>query len=518
MKHVLLSIIVFILFISLLPNSRFQAQDTEPIVKVKLVNYLGNKSEITIKPNGDYLTSDENLILKSNETYILKQVNGNLSLYKNGNLLNSFQTFSVQPVESKSQLSINNRLYLGSFDFIVENNLYVRPINSVYMEDYLKGVVPIEMYPAWNIEALKTQAVAARTYAMSYLNRGIINDTISYQVYGGYVWTPNSTKAVDETKGQVLQYNGRLIDAVYSASNGGMTESNSNAWGNTAVPYLTIKEDNYDPKTVWSFSFHKTQIDLATKNLSKPSEWWTSTKEADPAIANNIKMWLNNNGYANKEIKIIAIPTFSLYDRGSGGRVKKGDITVDFIVKDLTDSTGKLIPQHISFSDVSASKLRAMVGNRTMLSYLIDEVNNDTKITLVKGRGDGHGVGMSQWGAKYMADAGKTYEEILKFYYTNISIAKLYNPLPKTSSPLPIEPIKQPITQIESTKDSKLTYGKVKGSNIKIRQNATTASKSLDILQKNEAVIVLNRKDSWSYIQYGRTKGYVYSKYLTNIR
>lgn len=522
MKQVLLSIIAFILFISLLPNSRSQAQDAEPIVKVKLVNYLGNKSEISLKPKGDYLTSDENIILKSNETYILKQVNLGLSLYKNGSLLNTYQTLSLQPVDSKSQLSINNRLYLGSFDFIVENNLYVRPINSVYMEDYLKGVVPIEMYPAWSIEALKTQAVAARTYAMSYLNRGIINDTISYQVYGGYVWTPNSTKAVDETKGQVLQYNGRLIDAVYSASNGGMTESNSNAWGNTAVPYLTIKEDRYDPKTVWNFSFHKTQIDIATKNLSNPSEWWNSAKEKDPAIANNIKMWLNNNGYANKDIKITAIPTFSLYDRGSGGRVKKGDITVDFLAKDMTDSTGKLIPQRISFSNVNASKLRAIVGNRTMLSYLIDEVNSDTNFVLIKGRGDGHGVGMSQWGAKYMADAGKTYEEILKFYYTNISIVKLFDSLPKTSGPLTIEPIKQPITQLnepsEPSKLSKMQYGKIKGYNVKIRQNAATASKSIGILQKNEAVIILDKSGSWFYIQYGKTKGYVYSKYLTIIK
>ncbi|WP_428911944.1 SpoIID/LytB domain-containing protein [Niallia sp. Krafla_26] len=451
MKKALLLFMVFTIFISLLPMGQGHAQTTEPIVKVKLINFLGNKTEIVLKPTGDYVTNDENVVLKANETYTLKQVNGKLLLFKGGNLLDSYESFSVQPIDPRKTLSINNRLYLGSFDFVVENNLYVRPINSVYMEDYLKGVVPIEMYPSWNVEALKTQAVAARTYAMSYLNRGIINDTISYQVYGGCIWTPNTTKAVDETAGQVLQYNGRLIDAVYSASNGGMTESNANAWGNVAVPYLTIKPDPYDPKTVWSFSFNKTQIDLTTKDLAKPSEWWTTTKEADPTIASNIKLWLNNNGYANKDIKITSIPTFSLFDIGSGGRMNKGNITVDFLVKDIVDATGKLIPQRISFSNVSASKIRAIMGNRTMLSYMIDEVNTDTNIVRVKGRGDGHGVGMSQWGAKYMADAGKSYEEILTFYYTGISIVKSYEPSAKMESPLTMSPIKYPIIKQEET-------------------------------------------------------------------
>ncbi|SOC23525.1 SpoIID/LytB domain protein [Ureibacillus xyleni] len=453
MKKALLLLVVLAMCLSLLPISQSNAQESEPIVKVKLVNYLGNKTEISLKPNGDYLTSDENVVLKANETYTLKQVSGKLSLYKNGTLLGSYQTFSVKPNSPTSQLSINNRPYLGSFDFIVENS-YVRPINSVYMEDYLKGVVPIEMYPSWNVEALKTQAVAARTYATSYLNRGIINDTISYQVYGGYVWTPNTTKAVDETKGEVLHYNGRLIDAVYSSSNGGMTESNANAWGNTQVPYLTIKEDNYDPKFVWNYSFNKTQIDLTKLDLSKSSTWWASTKEADPLIASNIKAWLNNNGYANKDIKITAIPTFALSNPGSGGRVKNGTITVEFLVKDLVDTTGKLVPQRVSYSNVNSSRIRAMIGNRVMLSYLVDEVKTDSNIVQVTGRGDGHGVGMSQWGAQKMAEnGGKTYAEILKFYYTGISIVKVYEPSIKTSSPSPMEPIKQPIGEIGSGTD-----------------------------------------------------------------
>ncbi|QCJ42681.1 SpoIID/LytB domain-containing protein [Bacillus sp. S3] len=439
MKKIMLVAVVFTLLFSLIPLKYGHAQQSEPIVNVKLVNYLGNKTQLSLKPTGDYIINGSDLSLSSQNTYLLKTENGRLSLYKDNLLLNSFDTFSVTPVQAEGQLFINDRGYLGSFKFVVENNQFVRPINSVKMENYLKGVVPIEMYPSWEIEALKTQAVAARTYAMGYLNSDVINDTISYQVYGGYVWTTNTSKAVDATQGQVAQYNGRLIDAVYSASNGGMTESNANAWGNTAVPYLTIKPDSYDPKKVWNFSLHQTQIDLTTKDLANPTSWWTETNEADATITTNIKMWLNKNGYANKDIKIVSIPEFSLSGIASGGRVSKGNVTLEFFVKDKMDADGKLALQHVSLSNLSASTIRNMIGGRVMLSLLVDSVNTENNLITVKGFGDGHGVGMSQWGAQNMAKAGKSYEDILKFYYTGISIVKIYD----VSHSTPQTPIQQ---------------------------------------------------------------------------
>jgi stage II sporulation protein D len=417
---------VFTLLLSVFTSYDTSAQETEPIVKVKLINFLGNKSELTLKPTGDFKTSNQNIILNSGSTYLLKLQNEKLYLYKDNNLLESFESFSTTPIQASSQLSINDRPYLGSFDFLIENKKYIRPLNSISMENYLKGVVPIEMYPFWNIEALKTQAVAARTYAMSYIKRGVIDDTILYQVYGGYIWTPNTTRAVDETKGQVAEYNGRLIDAVYSASNGGRTESNANAWGTSAVPYMTIKQDPYDPKTNWKFSFQQTQIDITSLDLSKPSDWWTSTKEVDSTISSNIKMWLTNNGYANTEIKIISIPEFSLHSVGSGGRVTKGNITVEFFAKDKVDAEGNLEKQQVSFVNVSASKVRSIIGNRMMLSYLVNETKTENGLISVSGTGDGHGVGMSQWGAQNMAGAGKSYQEILKFYYPGITVAQMY--------------------------------------------------------------------------------------------
>lgn len=95
-----------------------------------------------------------------------------------------------------------------------------------------------------------------------------IDDTISYQVYGGYQVHPNSDAAVQETEGLVLKYNGKLISEVFSASNGGMTESNANAWNTEQTPYFQIRKDEFDPKTIWSFDITKKQIDLTGLNLS----------------------------------------------------------------------------------------------------------------------------------------------------------------------------------------------------------------------------------------------------------
>ena len=214
----------------------------------------------------------------------------------------------------------------------------------------------------------------------------------------------------------------------FSSSNGGMTELNSNVWSTgEKLPYFSIQEDPYDPKTVWSITIDKQQIDLSDKDLSKPDEWWTSVTEKDNSIVPNIKNWLKNNGYPNKDIKITDIPVLSLGEKTSGGRVTKGSIQVNFYVKDLVDEQGELMPQTVEFTNVAASKIRAMVGIDKMKSYLVDESTSTADTISIKGRGYGHGVGLSQYGAKKRAEAGQTYEEILQFYYPGATLEKEYS-------------------------------------------------------------------------------------------
>ncbi len=140
------------------------------------------------------------------------------------------------------------------------------------LRNYLKGVVPNEMPALWHMEAVKAQTIAARTYALRNQSR-VIDDTVSYQVYGGAEGHPNSNKAISETTGIVLKYNNSLVDAVFSSSNGGVTELNSNAWATSqTLPYFAIEEDPFDPKTKWEINIDKQQIDLSGKDLSKPDD------------------------------------------------------------------------------------------------------------------------------------------------------------------------------------------------------------------------------------------------------
>ncbi|MGG7619570.1 SpoIID/LytB domain-containing protein [Bacillus coreaensis] len=420
-------LLLFTIIFSLFPITKTSA--AEPTLQVKLRNYLGNKTEVTVSIRGNYLLGNSNTVMSDGTSLKLKLENGQIAMYSGAQFIGRFDSISLSPLHSTNILTINQKPYSGSFIFTIESTSYaryIRPINTITIEEYLRGVVPNEMPASWSLDALKAQSVAARTYALSYLG-GVIDDTINYQVYGGLNTHPYSDAAIKATAGQVLKYNGRLINAVFSASNGGMTESNANVWGSTPVPYFIVKEDSFDPKTAWTITVNKEQINVTNKNLINEQEWWNTTTEANPVIASNIKAWLYNNGYYNKEIKIVSVNNLSLSQPSSGGRVTKGSIVIKFFVRDIRDANNQLVLQKLDLSNTTAVRIRALLGNRQMLSYLVDEVVTTETLTTIKGRGDGHGVGLSQWGAKKRADNGQSYKDILTFYYPGTNLVTEYS-------------------------------------------------------------------------------------------
>ena len=433
---------VTILLISIFPFSKSKAATSEPQVQVKLVNYIGNQPQLSIEIHGEFLIANHHLRLLDKKTYVAKVEHGKISLFDESTKLVTVNQLELTPVSFTNYLEINNRPYLGSFRFVVEQAQYIRPINTVYLEDYLKGVVPFEMMASWNKEALKSQAVAARSYAVGYLSR-VIDDTINYQVYGGYAWHPNTDAAVNETYGEVLRQNGRLVSTVFSASNGGRTESNANAWGSTSLSYLPIKTDPFDAKTPWQFTIKKQQINSSSLNLKNPSLWWNTTTEMDRSLTSTMKTWLLQNGYAGKDIKIVSIPKLALHTPTSGGRVSKGDITFEFFVKDRVNTDGELVLQKVEYVNIPATRIRAMIGNRVILSYLVTKQSETNDSFTLFGIGDGHGVGLSQWGAKNRADAGHSYREILSFYYDGTTIVKDYAERHQTSGTTPQPVVKE---------------------------------------------------------------------------
>ncbi|WP_458353870.1 SpoIID/LytB domain-containing protein [Peribacillus frigoritolerans] len=427
MKRLKYLFIAFFITFFAFPSHEATAAEENKTMEVKLKNYLGNRTSAEITATGDYRTSGGEVFIKAGENLTLKVESAKLAVYKGSKKKGSYASFKVIPVKPDSSLSINGRPYQGSFSFTAEHG-YIRPINTVYMEDYLKGVVPLEMPALWHAEALKAQAIAARTYALRHQST-IIDDTVSYQVYGGAAGHYRTNSAIEQTKGMVIKHEGEIIEAFFSSSNGGMTESNSNVWSSgNPLAYLSIKEDFYDPKTSWEITLDKQQIDLSKMDLSNPEEWWTSIEEKDKTIVPKLKAWLKNNGYAQKEIKITEIPLLTFSDEKTGGRVTKGSIQLNFYVRDLVDDRGKLLPQTVKLTNVAASKIRGMVGREVMKSYLVDHSSSGHSKISIKGSGYGHGVGLSQFGAKNRAEAGQSYLDILGFYYPDTTIEKEYGP------------------------------------------------------------------------------------------
>jgi SpoIID/LytB domain protein len=437
-KFAILCFVIMGLLIS--PNlvKNASAEVPKGLVEVKLRNFLGDKTSISLDVVGKYIVDSDRRTL-SGTGLTIKAEAGTLNLYNGSTLVKSYgTTFSMHPVEygTSNYVNINDRNYTGAFTFELESEKYVRPINSLLMEDYLKGVVPREMSGSWNVNALKAQTLAARTYAMRYAG-STINDTQSYQVYGGYSWFDNSNRAVNETKGEVIKYNNTLITALYSSSNGGMILSNTNTWGTGLFPYFLKKEDPYDlqsgsvnPNINWSFSLKKTQIDMSGKDMTKPELWWGQVQEADSIIMQNLKSKLIGNQIAsNSDIKITNVTAVNFRTEFTSEDVLTGYVDIEYYRKKtdtnsfIKDSAGNIYKHKLRVVGESYD-LRSMIGSTIMKSAYVKSVNNQSDRFTVNGGGWGHGIGMSQFGAKVMGDQGKPYTEILSFYYPNTDIVK----------------------------------------------------------------------------------------------
>lgn len=395
----------------------------DEMISVRLRNYIGDTSKISFRLTGDYLTLDPALKLKEGVDYTLSLKSGKMYLHCGKNKTKMNVPFVLYPYAYDEQhlININGRPYMGSVEFQIEKASNIRPVNQLLLEDYLKGVVPYEVFPDWNLEALKAQTLAARTYAITH-QTSKLDDTIQYQVYGGYNQFKKTTRAVNETKGEIITFNNKPINAFYSASNGGMTESNEHVWGGKESPYFPIKKDVHDPIQPWNFTLNKIQMQLDEINW-EDSNWWDNLREKDPQITASMKNWLNHNGYPG-EIKLLRIPHFSIdEDKNESNRSLKGSIQLEFMRK-LVDGT--ILFEKISLNQVELKKIRPMIGGAYFRSYLLTSFEKNPTSYKIKGNGNGHGVGMSQWGANVMAERGKTYKDILNYYYpgTKIKVVK----------------------------------------------------------------------------------------------
>ncbi len=351
------------------------------INKIKMLKVLltkiSGKNYLVISPKADY------------EIYIGQKLKGEIlknNTYKFGiygsRIVVSKQKVYDEKIYLKSKepgaiCEINNKKYRGNFFISVDKNKF-SVVNHIDLEQYISGVVSSEMPASFPIEALKAQAVLARTYAIKKISNSSfydLDDTVKYQVYSGLEKeTKKGIEATFSTIGEVVLYDDKIADIFYHSTCGGHTDSSKAVWGNF-LDYIVGVRCNYckeSPHYIWK------------KFIS----------------FNDIKDKFNKNNYNFNKIKKIKIKSFS-----KAGRTR--ELTV------ITDKG--------SF-DIPSAKFRSMFDNILKSSNfkIIDKKDG----VLLEGRGYGHAVGMCQYGAKGLAEKGHSYKKIIKYYFNGVKIDK----------------------------------------------------------------------------------------------
>lgn len=436
MKKNISIILVLLLIISFFPiNSAYGYYDTSEYLDVRIGKNFSKSDFINLSSeNGFYIYDkfdkdmiifpimDRDIIITSNEYGDLDV----LDLYNT--LLTTIPgdgTMIIGSGSMDSVIGIGKNKYRGFVNFIAKGE-QISLINHVEIEDYLYGVVPKEMGSSFHVESLKAQSITARTFAMAsknkHQNEGFnLCDTTHCQVYGGKVAEhPNTNRAVDETKGLSVYYNGNLAETVFHSNNGGYIESSKDTWGGH-FDYLVAKEDPFSSNTTAStWEMKLTSQEMDQKILSSGIN-----------IGNILDVGILETTSANRVANVKLIGTLG-EEIITGARLRTilGMRSTWFDIK----KEGKTISRMGYVFDPETSKSIAInLDNATIIdgnniqSKSNSNVSQGTRVEgfTFNGRGYGHGVGMSQYGALEMAKQGYTYEEIIKHYYTGVEI--VYN-------------------------------------------------------------------------------------------
>ncbi|WP_064091867.1 SpoIID/LytB domain-containing protein [Rossellomorea aquimaris] len=345
-------------------------------------------------------------------------------------------TTQLQTISGLSLVDASDgRTYRGSFLFS-PSGTNVKLINYLGMEDYLKGVLPNEMPASWHTEALKAQAIAARSYA--YSTKSTLSNTVASQVYKGYSSEDSRTNAaVEATKDLKAVYGGKPIQTFFYSTSGGKTANISDVWNTSQQPYYTSVADTYEnsPHSNWTQSFTPNEI-LKSFGVTK----------ADTVLYD---MSLSKTG-ANGEVSGVTLTTSDgvITKTGNENTIRKlfpisssssyGMIKSNWFDTSLTKSKNAFVVQTASgqsnISSAVAQTVQTKSGQVTLSNptYSIQTnsgvitssgITSVTDITL-NGKGFGHRIGMSQYGAKGFAENGWNAEKIITHYFQGSTVSK----------------------------------------------------------------------------------------------
>jgi stage II sporulation protein D len=464
-RRIILSVLIIFTLLLSTTNGLASGGDTpsDPInykteVRVKLLP-SGTSFTATIKGNYQIINLDDRSIVPYFTSVKFSIVKGKVSIaVVDGETFSSTLGFSINElvendsneVEISKILTANgvaNARYRGSFEVLAAQTVPLL-INRLGMENYLRGVVPSEMPASWPMESLKAQAIAARSYAYTQTQNtkpgSYLEMTVTSQVYGGInKETARSNLAVKETADMYATHNNVPIHAFFHSSSGGHTENSENVWSGT-VPYIRAVIDPYDKhdkNTHYGWENSGQASVIAKKLKLSSNQVLTGIKVIERGPSNSAKQVSatvydkNTKTSSNMNIvsNLITSPDSlrSFFGTSSSLKSIKFNVYPDTEVKiKLADGSEK------KTSTIMGYKLQEADGTSSYIEDLNLQVRNSTGTVSVKtspssyrfkGDGWGHMLGMSQWGARGMAEAGFTYDQIIKHYYTGVEVKKLEN-------------------------------------------------------------------------------------------
>ncbi len=505
LKRITALLLTALLIFSIIPTPKAEASQNG-MIRVRL-NSLGTVSSVNMRVSGYY--SADGQLFSSGTSMTVTASGGSITLTADGTSHSMGASFTLKRHSDSSgnagfvtisNASFGSRSYMGDFTFYASGST-LTVVNTVYMEHYLVGVVGNEMDNAWPIEALKAQAVAARTYAyMNMKSSGTydIGDTASDQVYKGYRSSDDVViRAVNATKGILATYGGQPFVTYYGASNGGETELPSRAWSDRTSPgCYVVKRDPYDVKnnlslisSVYFTSSGNTGSTKVEDLIKSKVASRVGTSASSVSISSYMSVELSNPQYSN---------------------------SINYQTVEVTVMTN-MGQYTVSLSAMDEIKpLLNLDYNLRMVR--LDTTSNLSGFIFLDFCRYGHGVGLSQRGAQQMATEGWSYEQILSFYYEGV-VLRQYE-LSETSP--------TPYTSVNPGSGSGSGAGTVGGSpviatatvsasSLNVRASASTSASSLGKLSSGQVVNILSMESGWARIQYGSGMGYVSAQYLSSI-
>lgn len=561
-----LFVLPFALLILIMAVAFPASADTPSSIRVYL-RRLQVEDTLRVTVKGQYATQDGRLSFSDGAKLVVVLRGDQLVLHTGQMAVVMGSSIKLVRCQSETPgyllLNDGTGMYEGDLSLdIVENA--IRPILTINVEDYLLGVVPFEMGDSFPLEALKAQAVTARTYALrksGSSNAYDVEDTTNDQAYRGRTTSsPLSEQAVTETKGLCGVYRGALASCFYSASNGGQTELGQHVWPTDAPDaygYMDMRDDPYDLENRNSVVKRYTlQKKPGEKGIGEALHQALTTAMGEQLSALGVEA----DGELVRFDEIQSVEAVTPKYDGDSRLMTELRFTVKISVRDYTFRQTPS-PQPAASSTPHAdetpaptatpvfSPYRKVKGAVTVTLPIFTEaeramglsinVSQNELITvsdigsafLIESRRFGHGVGMSQRGAEQMArQYGMTYEQILAFYYPGMGLVSYDTgsaPLPALNAELMATPAPTPSPTPRPTLMPVSTNQMPEGaylavvsnidvdSTLNLREQPNTSAEVIRRLYKNQPLIVLSvSKDGWAHVKTDVMEGYVRSEYL----